>query len=92
AGDRAPDAPELVGLEASELTTLFDFFSPTMHTVLVFGDLALFSNVDLIIRSRPSGCLRYSEMPVLPGHRISPLFMTKVDMHTRLTKFTLILR
>lgn len=52
AGDRAPDAPELVVHRASESTTLFELFNPTMHTVLVFGGLALFPNLDTIVRSR----------------------------------------
>ena len=36
AGDRAPDAPDLVPPKGGEPTTLFDLLTPTMHTVLVF--------------------------------------------------------
>ncbi|GBE86251.1 predicted protein [Sparassis crispa] len=44
AGDRAPDAPELVVLGGSEAaakstpTSLFEIFSPAYHTVLLFSD------------------------------------------------------
>ncbi|EEB94844.1 hypothetical protein MPER_06279 [Moniliophthora perniciosa FA553] len=37
AGDRAPAAHALVGKDGAE-TTLFDVFSPSKHTVLVFAD------------------------------------------------------
>ena len=40
AGDRAPDAPELISLTPKgkgETTRLFDVFKPDVHTVLLFG-------------------------------------------------------
>ncbi|KAI0784358.1 monooxygenase [Abortiporus biennis] len=37
AGDRAPDAPELVDLKTSEKTSLFSIFKPAYHTVLLFN-------------------------------------------------------
>lgn len=37
AGDRAPDAPGLVGVVDGRETTLFGVFKPTRHTGLVFG-------------------------------------------------------
>ncbi|KAL0577856.1 hypothetical protein V5O48_004128 [Marasmius crinis-equi] len=37
AGDRAPDAPELVEASRADVKRLFDIFKPTYHTVLVFG-------------------------------------------------------
>ncbi|EPT00355.1 hypothetical protein FOMPIDRAFT_1023761 [Fomitopsis schrenkii] len=38
AGDRAPNATGLVRLSDAQTTALFDIFSPTRHTVLIFGD------------------------------------------------------
>lgn len=40
AGDRAPDAPKLKDVRASDETTtsLFQIFSPTQHTALIFAD------------------------------------------------------
>lgn len=59
AGDRAPDAPDLVVARTPDSTTLFDVFNPTMHTILVFGSLASFPNLDTIIRSRsPVGAVQ----------------------------------
>lgn len=59
AGDRAPDAPELVVAHTPDSITLFDVFNPTMHTVLVFGSLVSFPNLDSIIRSRsPVGAVQ----------------------------------
>jgi hypothetical protein len=37
AGDRAPDAPGLVEVHKQATIALFDIFSPTHHTILVFG-------------------------------------------------------
>jgi hypothetical protein len=37
AGDRAPDAPGLIGI-SGEPTRLFNMFKPWLHTVLIFGD------------------------------------------------------
>lgn len=36
AGDRAPDAPGLVGVVDGRVSTVFDVFSPARHTVLIF--------------------------------------------------------
>ena len=48
AGDRAPDAAGLVRLADGRVTTLFDVFSPTRHTVLVFA--ADFGRAEAIVR------------------------------------------
>ena len=37
AGDRAPNATGLVGVADVHVTSLFNVFSPTRHTVLIFG-------------------------------------------------------
>ena len=47
AGDRAPDAPGLVVAASLAETRLFDVFSPTYHTVLVFTPDAA-SSVDVL--------------------------------------------
>ncbi|KAG8213559.1 hypothetical protein J3R82DRAFT_10212 [Butyriboletus roseoflavus] len=47
AGDRAPDAPGLVVAASSAETKLFDVFSPTYHTVLVFAPDAA-TSVDIL--------------------------------------------
>ncbi|KAF9467086.1 FAD binding domain-containing protein [Collybia nuda] len=52
AGDRAPDAPELVIKGVRESTTLFEIFNLIMHTILVFGDFLPFQNLGAIINSQ----------------------------------------
>lgn len=37
-GDRAPEAPGLIEPGTTDTTNLFDIFSPSLHTVLVFAD------------------------------------------------------
>ncbi|KZV73414.1 hypothetical protein PENSPDRAFT_682895 [Peniophora sp. CONT] len=57
AGDRAPDAPELVNVKASGSTQLFDLLKPTHHTVLVF-DPASINDVLTLVSSYPEGAVR----------------------------------
>lgn len=55
AGDRAPDAPELVS-STGETTRLFDIFSPAAHTVLLFssGDLIAVQNMLGVLGTLPT--------------------------------------
>ena len=65
AGDRAPDAPGLILAASGAETRLFDVFSPTYHTVIVFSpDVA--SSMDVLEASRkyPGDVIR--SMIVLP--------------------------
>lgn len=41
AGDRAPDAPGLFDVQQKTILRLFDIFSATHHTIIVFGKTAL---------------------------------------------------
>lgn len=52
AGDRAPDAPELVGADG-KTTTLYDLFGTTHHTVLVFEPTLVFETSKVISRFPP---------------------------------------
>ncbi|KAF5373400.1 hypothetical protein D9757_009760 [Collybiopsis confluens] len=57
AGDRAPDACELVVLPAAATSssTLFNgVFSSTKHTILIFGNIVPFSSLDTYIADLPS--------------------------------------
>ncbi|VDC06609.1 unnamed protein product [Peniophora sp. CBMAI 1063] len=56
AGDRAPDAPELVGVN-SKATALYDIFGATHHTVLVF-EPALVDAVSAVLTRFPSDLIR----------------------------------
>ncbi|TFY65661.1 hypothetical protein EVG20_g5428 [Dentipellis fragilis] len=38
AGDRAPDAPDLVDVKTGEAKRLFNVFGPAWHTILIFAD------------------------------------------------------
>ncbi|KAI5121033.1 hypothetical protein M0805_008609 [Coniferiporia weirii] len=51
AGDRAPDAPELTDTSGTENapTRLFDVFSPSKHTVLVFSPLRSMENIQAML-------------------------------------------
>ena len=58
AGDRAPDAPALVGADGSE-TALFSIFKPYYHTLLVFApDGADVSSVVKAAAAYPEGLVR----------------------------------
>ena len=58
AGDRAPDAPALVGADGSE-TALFSIFKPYFHTVLVFApEGADVSGVVKAAAAYPEGLVR----------------------------------
>ncbi|KAL0577855.1 hypothetical protein V5O48_004127 [Marasmius crinis-equi] len=48
AGDRAPDAPDLVEASDANIKSLFDVFRPTHHTVLVFGREGLDNVLSLV--------------------------------------------
>ncbi|KAI0784349.1 FAD binding domain-containing protein [Abortiporus biennis] len=49
AGDRAPDAPGLVNVRTSEMTSLFSIIKPTYHTALLFNPPA--SNLPAILEA-----------------------------------------
>ncbi|KAK0466826.1 FAD binding domain-containing protein [Desarmillaria tabescens] len=56
-GDRAPDAPGLVFVnDSSRKTSLFDIFSPSYHTVLIFSD----ENAAVLdaLKSYPAGTVK----------------------------------
>lgn len=57
AGDRAPDAPELVSVKTGESTELFKLFKPTRHTVLVL-DAAVVKDVVARASTYPEGSVR----------------------------------
>ncbi|KAI0037163.1 FAD binding domain-containing protein [Vararia minispora EC-137] len=57
AGDRAPDAPGLIDAQSGRITRLFDIYSPTRHTVVVFGsDLA--QAAQAVAAKNPQGMIR----------------------------------
>ena len=61
AGDRAPDASELVKIDnekSSESTRLFKLLSPTRHTVLVFAKVADISATLAVIAKYPKELVR----------------------------------
>ena len=59
AGDRAPDAPGLVVLASGAETRLFDVFSATYHTVLVFTpDASATTDTLEVLRRYPEGVVR----------------------------------
>ncbi|KZV73415.1 hypothetical protein PENSPDRAFT_297016 [Peniophora sp. CONT] len=57
AGDRAPDAPELVNIKTGESTQLFQLLKPTHHTIVVF-DPAEAEVVLALIGVYPEGSVR----------------------------------
>ncbi|KZV72871.1 monooxygenase [Peniophora sp. CONT] len=67
AGDRAPDAPELVGADG-KATTLYDLFGTTHHTVLVF-EPSLIDAANKVISCFPSDLVRTIVLnaPGVPG-------------------------
>lgn len=67
AGDRAPDAPELVGADG-KATTLYDLFGTTHHTVLVF-EPSLIDAANKVISRFPSDLVRTIVLnaPGVPG-------------------------
>lgn len=70
AGDRAPDAPELLDLKAPNSTSstrLFDVFGTSYHTVLIFtNDPTRCASVISAIRAYPGGAVR-SALVILRG-------------------------
>ena len=59
AGDRAPDAPGLVLVADGTETRLFDVFSPTYHTVLVFTpDASVTTNILEVLREYPRDVIK----------------------------------
>ena len=59
AGDRAPDAPELIPAANGAKTRLFDVFSPTCHTALVFTpDASSTTDILEVLRRHPEGVVR----------------------------------
>ena len=57
AGDRAPDAPELVNVKTGESTELFNILKPTWHTIIVF-DFADVQVMSKLVSSYPEGSIR----------------------------------
>jgi hypothetical protein len=61
AGDRAPDAPALVQLTAGVKTgvlQLFDLFSPTRHTAIIFpADQEEITNFTAVLHKYPDGAI-----------------------------------
>lgn len=62
-GDRAPDAPELVGIGENNVnTSLFDIFLPGRHTVLVFAEsdttIASLEPIAKALRSQPANTVQ----------------------------------
>ena len=59
AGDRAPDAPGLIPTANGAETRLFDVFSATYHTVLVFTpDASATTDILEVLRRYPEGVVR----------------------------------
>ncbi|KZT17493.1 FAD/NAD(P)-binding domain-containing protein [Neolentinus lepideus HHB14362 ss-1] len=68
AGDRAPDAPGLVDLTATDdpAKRLFQYFKPTHHTVLIFSSSeAAISSFVLEVQKVPASAVR--SVVVIPG-------------------------
>ncbi|VDC06644.1 unnamed protein product [Peniophora sp. CBMAI 1063] len=57
AGDRAPDAPELVSVQTGAKMQLFRLFKPTQHTIIVL-DPALAKDVHTPISAYPEGAIQ----------------------------------
>ncbi|VDB99722.1 unnamed protein product [Peniophora sp. CBMAI 1063] len=57
AGDRAPDAPELVDLKTGESTQLFKILKPTRHTILIL-DSTFTEAVYSLLTSYPKDSIR----------------------------------
>ena len=60
AGDRAPDAPALVGSDSTE-TALFSIFKPYYHTILVFAPETVMAGVEGFVTAAqafPEGTVR----------------------------------
>ena len=57
AGDRAPDAPELVKLDTGEKTQLFQLLKPTHHTVVVL-DPAVAEDVLVLAKTFSEGSVK----------------------------------
>jgi len=49
AGDRAPDAPGLVGVSSDDAMAFFDIFKPSTHTVIVFTGNHSTEEIDAVL-------------------------------------------
>ncbi|KAG6837349.1 hypothetical protein H0H93_010951 [Arthromyces matolae] len=76
AGDRAPDAPDLLELSrSSQSTRLFNIFTPSHHTVLIFSPaLSQLPDIVQLLKRLPSSVIqsvllrRRQEVPMLCNH------------------------
>ncbi|THH18854.1 hypothetical protein EW146_g2205 [Bondarzewia mesenterica] len=59
AGDRAPDAPELLDVEKNGTTSLFRIFGPSYHTILCFSATPVpLSKLTPLLKQYPPGLMR----------------------------------
>ncbi|KAJ7580192.1 FAD binding domain-containing protein [Mycena floridula] len=59
AGDRAPDAPGLLNITESDVTSLFDTFGTSYHSVLIFSDdIKVQEEILLVLQKYPSEIFR----------------------------------
>ncbi|KZV66434.1 hypothetical protein PENSPDRAFT_92107 [Peniophora sp. CONT] len=77
AGDRAPDAPDLVHAETGEETKLFELFKPIYHTILVL-DPAVLDDVLAVTGKYPDGSINV----VVIAPQDSQTSSAKVEVYT----------
>ncbi|CCL99757.1 uncharacterized protein FIBRA_01779 [Fibroporia radiculosa] len=89
AGDRAPDAPGLVKVGTGQTLSLFDIFSPSYHTVLVFAgdDTTQVGSVIAVLKNYVSEVIRsvaiYGVDTAQPGVEGTDMVLLDKEGHAR---------